>query len=62
MFQFDHNLTMNNPEFLVGMRATEESIIAFANSLDPKGMLCDTASHCDPRFLTFEHNKCREYI
>ena len=52
--QGDHSRTMKNPEVLADMRATEETMMIFSNSLDPNETPCDTASHCDPCCLTIK--------
>jgi len=53
---------MKNPEVLAGMRATEETMMMFSNSLDPNETPCDTAYHYDPCCLTIENNGFRDYF
>jgi len=60
--QGDHNWTMKNMEVLSDMRATEETMVIFSNSLDPNETPCDTASHCDPCCLTINNNGFREFF
>ena len=53
---------MKNPEVLADMRATEETMMIFSNSMDHNETPCDTASHCDPCCLTLKNNGFREYF
>jgi len=41
--QGHHNWTMKNPEILSDMRATEETMMVFSNSVYPNETPCDTA-------------------
>jgi len=53
---------MKNPEILADMRATEDSLVIFAKSLDPNETPCNTPSHCDPGCLKFKHNGYIEHF
>jgi len=56
IYQGDLKWTMKNLQVLADMRATEESMMIFSNSLDPIETPCDTTSRCDPCCLTFKNN------